>query len=168
MMGDLVQVVGRISNYNEITQINGEIVKKINNPNEELLHELEMINFLKKFGKRDLPSIKDVEEIPILKEEDKEGFLEKSTNSTKYEFKEEEYSSDEFGEFDNFINDLDEDELEEKIVKIIKSHDKGDGVELNTLFEIIGGNLDLIEDILKKMCLNTKIYKISNNIYKLN
>jgi len=86
----------------------------------------------------------------------------------KNEFKEEQYSSEEFGEFDNFINDIDEDELEEKIVKIIKSHDQGDGVELNTIVEIIGGNLDLIEDILKKMCLNTKIYKISNNIYKLN
>ena len=166
--GDLVQVVGRVSIYQDNVQINGEIVKKINNPNEELLHEIEMIKFLKKFGKRDLSSIKDNEEESILKEDNIDGFSEKSSNSPKTEIKEAKYSSDEFGEFNNFINDIDEDELEEKIVKIIKSHDKGDGVELNTLIEIIGGDMDLIEDILKKMCLNTKIYKISNNIYKLN
>ena len=165
--GDLVQVVGRVSTYQDKIQINGEIVKKINNPNEELLHVIEMIDFLKKFGKREFSSIKDIEEESMLKVENIDGFSEKSSVSPKTEFKEEKYT-DEFGEFNNFINDIDEDELEEKIVKIIKSHDKGDGVELNTLTDIIGGDMDLIEDILKKMCLNTKIYKISNNIYKLN
>lgn len=168
MRGDLVQVVGRVSTYNDIVQINGEIVNKIDNPNEEMLHELEMIKFLKKNGKRDLSLIKNVEKESIFIEEIEEESFEKPSNSKKTEFKEEKYNSEEFGEFDDFTDDIDEDELEEKLVKVIKSHDKGDGVELNILIGIIGGNVDLIEDILKKMALNSKIFKISKNIYKLN
>jgi len=168
LKGVLVQVVGRVSTYQDEIQINGEIVKKINNPNEELLHVIEMIDFLKKFGKREFSSIKDIEEESMLKVENIDRFSEKPSTTSKIEFKEEKYNTDEFGEFNNFTNEINEDELEEKIVKIIKSHDKGDGVELNTFFGIIGGDIELIEDILKKMCLNSKIYKISNNIFKLN
>ena len=106
-IGDIVNIVGRVREYETEKYISPEIVKKIENPNWELIHELEIIEFLSRL-KSDTNLQKISTEAQQITSTDSEPM--KIDQNQKSIFK-------------------------DKIVDLINELDKGSGVNINQLKE---------------------------------
>ncbi len=72
-VGDIVHIIGKIRSYNEENYINPEVIRRLKNPNWELLRKLELI---KEFGVPKKTEIKKEEEKQVLVEEVKDSISE--------------------------------------------------------------------------------------------
>ncbi|MFH8086693.1 MAG: OB-fold nucleic acid binding domain-containing protein [Candidatus Aenigmatarchaeota archaeon] len=129
-VGDLVLVVGKIREYNNEIYINGELIRKIDQPNFEVLRKLEILKEL-------LEQKKIIEELKNLKERIEES-----------EFKE--YVKEKYGleeEALEFIMKKPEikEDYKPKIIKIIEELDEGEGVEIGKILEISNLPENIIE-----------------------
>lgn len=161
--GDLVQFVGTVKkNDQKNLTIYSNFINKLDDPNYETLSILEMVKSIRKNGKyiyKEKNNNKiEINQNDINKFIGIEGNIEPNQRP----------SQNTLDNNQKIENILDEDEIGEKIIEIISKNDKGDGVGL----QIILNNLeieqqDLIQDIITRLCLNTKIYSIKEDIYKL-
>ncbi len=133
-VGDIVEVIGKVKEYDNEIYINPEIVRVVNDPNYELLRRLEL-------------TIKDYELKKKLKEEKevwtiKEEKIEKSPR----EEPKEEY----------------EDRMEQLkmiVLNLIEELDTGDGVKYITLLEKTKLSEEELEDVLTELMNEGSIYE---------
>ena len=104
-LGDIVDIIGRVREYETEKYIAPEIVKKIENPNWEFIRELEIIEFLSK--------LKSDTKLPNLPPEPRQTI---STDSESLKIDQNQKSI-----------------FKEKIVDLINELDKGSGVNVNQL-----------------------------------
>lgn len=69
--GDLVEIIGRVQEYEQETYINPEIIRKIINPNWELVRELEIVEYQKNLKSHQINQSVEIKPstIPVKKEE---------------------------------------------------------------------------------------------------
>ncbi|MFX1337594.1 MAG: hypothetical protein ACFFDK_03205 [Promethearchaeota archaeon] len=142
--GDIVDIIGRIGEWNGFPQIYPEIIKKVREPDLILLRNAEIIKEIK-FG--------ELEQIPaIIKEE--------------YEI---DLSSDEIDINELFENEKtsESDEVKERIYSIIKKYTKeGKGIS----FEELKNTLELSEEDFKNYLtdleMESKIYQSEEGVYQ--
>ncbi|MDI6798966.1 MAG: OB-fold nucleic acid binding domain-containing protein, partial [Candidatus Aenigmarchaeota archaeon] len=130
-LGDLVLVIGKLKEYNGEVYVNGEIVKRIEDPNLESLRRLEVLNNITE-------QKKIVEEIKNLKDKMSREELE-------------ECMREKFGIEREVLEVIEENlrvakvDYKPKIIELIDSLDEGSGVEINKIFELS----DLPESVIE-------------------
>lgn len=144
--GDLVLVVGKIKEYNGEIYINAEIVRKIEDPNFESLRKLEILRDLK-LKKKMVEEIKEL--LDKLSEEELKGYVkmkfgldEEALNVVRMNLRVEE-----------------EADFKPKIMEIIKSMDKGEGVEVSKIFEIINLPERIVENAITELLNSGEIFE---------
>lgn len=168
--GDLIHTVGTVKKKNDGGVIfYPDFIAKITDPNIELLHELEMIKFIKNNGKSAFnedvsyqnPMEEDENIENMIQLQEKEEIIDKTPTITN-EF-------DEFEDLDDFgeLDDFDQSELEDAIITTIENNDDGDGVSVGRIVKKLGISEDLVIDLLKKLSLNTKVYTTNSGKYKI-
>ncbi|MCS7106001.1 MAG: OB-fold nucleic acid binding domain-containing protein [Candidatus Aenigmarchaeota archaeon] len=150
-VGDLVLVVGKIKEYNGETYINGEIVRKINQPNLEILRKLEILKEL-------LEQKKIVEELKELKEKMGEE-----------EFKE--YAKKKYGMNEEALSFIVEEsrvkeDYKPKILKIIEELDEGEGIEVGKILEISKLPENIIEREIEELLNSGELFEPRPGILK--
>ncbi|MEM5853457.1 MAG: OB-fold nucleic acid binding domain-containing protein [Candidatus Aenigmatarchaeota archaeon] len=143
--GDLVLVVGKVKEYNGEVYINAEIVRKIEDPNFESLRKLEMLKDLK-------VKKKIVEEI--------KGLLEKLPEENLKEYVKLKFNIDE--EALKVVKEnlkVVEVDFKPKMLEMIKSMDKGDGVEIAKIFEIVDLPERVIENVITELLNSGEIFE---------
>jgi len=107
-VGDIVDIIGRIREYETEKYIAPEIIKKIENPNWELIHELDIIEFLSR-----LKSGTNLQKISA----EVQQIVKMNSESLK-------------------IDQNQKSIFKDKIVELINELDKGSGVNVNQLKEL--------------------------------
>ncbi len=132
-LGDMVLAIGKVKEFNGELYLNGEIVRRIEDPNYESMRRLEILNELVK-------DKKIIEEIKKLK--DKMGEVELKVLAEK------KFGMD--GETLQFVLDSlkvqKEVDYKPKILELIDSLDEGEGVEIGKILELS----DLPEHVIEK------------------
>lgn len=150
--GDIVLVVGKLKEYNGEVYINGEIVRKINDPNVESLRKLEILNQL--VGQK-----KILEEIKGL-----EGKMPKDELKS--------YVKDKFGIEEQDLEVMLEAKIEEevdykpKILQLIESLDEGEGVDIGKIFELSDLAENIIEKAINDLLASGELYEPKPNVFK--
>lgn len=121
-IGDLVIAIGKLKQYLGETYINGEIVKKITDPNYEIYRKLELIKMIRK-DKR------IVEEIKRLRDELSEEEF-RQTVKQRYNLDEESLSA-------IVESEKEEKDIKPMILNLIDQLDEGEGVDAMKLFEML-------------------------------
>jgi RPA family protein len=131
-VGDIVDVVGRIRKYDNEIYVIPEIVKKIDDPNFELLRKLELISQDKRFR-------------AVVKKEDVYPLPEPTQAS------------------DSTVGETVEEDVVEspkqKVIKLIKELDKGDGVNSESLISRSGLDENVVENIINDMMNDGDIFE---------
>ncbi|MEM5802088.1 MAG: OB-fold nucleic acid binding domain-containing protein [Candidatus Aenigmatarchaeota archaeon] len=142
--GDLVLVIGKVKEFNDEIYINAEIVRKLEDPNYELLRKVELLQ-------RIYPKRVMVEEIKKLSEQvSMEELL---------AYAKEKYNLDpEITQFILQTKNLETD-YKPKILEIIKELDKGDGVEIGKLFEVLNLPENVIEKAIDELLTIGELYE---------
>lgn len=150
--GDLLMVVGKLKEYDGEIYVLGEIVKKIEDPNFELLRKLEILKELRKRKKV-------VDEIRILVNQLSEEELKKYA---------EKYGLDE--ESLNVIREnlklTEEIDYKPKILELIESLDKGEGVEVNKIFEVVKLPERIVENAISELLSSCDLFEPKPGILK--
>ncbi|MEM5773317.1 MAG: OB-fold nucleic acid binding domain-containing protein [Candidatus Aenigmatarchaeota archaeon] len=151
--GDLVLTVGKLKEYNGEVYVNAEIARKIEDPNFESLRKLEILKDLIS-KKKMLEEIKNL--ISHLSEEElkkhvkeKYGMDEESLNVVRENLK--------------VVEEID---YKPKILEIIGSIDKGDGVEISKIFEIVDLPERVIENAISELLNSGDIFEPRPGILK--
>jgi hypothetical protein len=142
--GDVIDIVGRIGEWNGMPQIYPEIIKKVREPDLILLRSAEIIKEIK-FG--------ETQHIPVKIKQDSEIDL----------------TSDEID-----INELFEsekgsesDEVKEKIYSIIKKYTKvGNGIKFEELRNRVELSEEEFKSIIRDLEMESKIYQSEEGIYQ--
>jgi RPA family protein len=135
-IGDLILVVGKVKEYNGEIYINGEVIRKLNNPNFENFRKLEILKEL-------LEQKKIVDELNGLKGKMKEQELEEYAKK-KYGIDKETLSF--------IIKELEvKEDYKPKIIKIIEDLDEGNGVEIGKILEISNLPENIIEREIEEL-----------------
>ena len=150
-VSDLVLVIGKLKEYNGEVYINGEIVKKVEDPNFENLRKAEILKDL-------IEQKKIVDELKDLKEKMGEEEF-KEYVKRKYGFDEETIS---------FV--IKESKVEEdykpKIMKIIEGLDKGNGVEVGKILELSNLPENIIERGIEELLESGVLFEPRPGILK--
>lgn len=149
--GDLALVVGKMKEYNGEVYVNGEIVRKVNDPNVESLRKLEILSQL-------------VEQKKIL--EEIKGL---SGKMPKDELKN--YIRNKFGIDEQGLEVMMEAKVEEvdykpKILQLIESLDKGEGVEIGKIFELSDLAENIIEKAINDLLASGELFEPKPNVFK--
>jgi len=138
-IGDIVDIIGHVREYEDEIYINPEIIKKLEDPNWELVRELEIIEFIERINSAN-------------------KFQRKSTEIPKRFDK----------NLSSLPRDKTEKGLiKEKIVQSIKNLDQGQGVNSNQLKEYLNiPELDF-EEAIKELINEGTIYKPGSGRYKI-
>lgn len=143
-LGNLVTVIGRVKEYNGEIYLQAEIVRKVEDPNFEVLRKLEILNNLMEQKKiaEEIKSIADSmseeELVDYVKEKyalDKES-LEVILESKKVEV-----------------------DYKPKVLEVIQSLDEGDGVEISKLFEFLNLPEHIIESTIDELLTEGFLYE---------
>ncbi len=129
VVGDIIELVGRVREWDDERYLTCEIIKIINNPNHWLLHKYEL----------------------LLSDEKVERITEKVKTGDAREV-----------EGKKSV----EEELENKIIKIIKNSDVGRGVSMKLLTEETGKDEKNIRPVLKNLLNDGIIYEPTKHNYK--
>jgi len=131
-VGDIVDVVGRIRKYDNEIYVIPEIVKRIEDPNFELLRKLELMSQDKRFG-------------AVVKKEDVYPLPEpqQASNSTGGETVEEDVVES----------------PKQKVIKLIRELDKGDGANSESLISKSGLDKNVVENIINDMMNDGDIFE---------
>ncbi len=142
-VGDLVLVIGKVKEYNSEIYINGEIVRKLDNPNFENLRKLEILQKLVK-----LKAI--AEEIKNLSNELSEEELKS-------------YAKEKNIDDESLQVILDSKKIEidykPKILGLIESLDDGDGVEIGKIMELSQLPENVIESAINELLNSGTLYE---------
>ena len=169
--GSLVDIVGNTRSYKDKINLNIKFIRKIENPNDEIYHSLEVLKRRKleptfeiekitptSFKDFDFESKNDDENEnlaeTILKEIETNENNERRNNSEKSK-EQSKTNSDLF----KGIDQMDE------IVVYIQENDKGDGVSIEDVAKIFSINMDEMKKIIDQLCQDVKIYKVHPGFY---
>jgi RPA family protein len=136
--GNLVLIVGKLKEYNGETYVNAEIMRKLEDPNQEILRKLEILKELKE-KKTMIEDVKRV--IEEMSEEELREYVRK-----KYGLDEE--SLRVVRENLKVVEKID---YRPKILEIIESMDKGEGVEIGKIFEVVDLPEKLVENAIDEL-----------------
>ncbi|MHA1310491.1 MAG: OB-fold nucleic acid binding domain-containing protein [Candidatus Helarchaeota archaeon] len=129
-IGDIVDTVSILRKYQDEIYLSPEFITKIEDPNWELLRELEIIQLKKIY--------------PLMSEEQNHKIEKKSVKSNK-----EKIINDEIGDANNL--------LENKILNIIKSSEDSEGISRDELYKILSNSKFDIDESLKELINKGKI-----------
>lgn len=167
--GDIIHTVGNVKKKADGGILfYPDFISKVEDPNYELLHELEMIDYIIQNSKEQVvldqtekqvsENTDDIDNMILLQEDDEATATSDS-------------ASDDFDDFDDFeadpLDDFDQSELEDAILLTIEKNDRGDGLSTKQIVQKVGITEDLVIDLLKKLSLNTKVYTTSSGNYKI-
>jgi len=144
-IGDIVDVIGKVKEYNGEIYLITEVVNKITDPNWEILRELELRRQEKEWKEKRNKVLEyekqtsDLDELKkILKErenisgEEVEAILESK-------------------EMQENVEEEPSKEAKDKIIKLIEELDKGDGCEYSALIEESGLQEDVVDSIINEL-----------------
>ncbi len=145
-IGDMVIVIGKIKEWGGDLYINIEVARKVEDPNYEIYRKLELI-------KEILPYKRMVLELKNMRERmSEEEFLREAKRK--------------FGLDEDVIGILLESEREEEkdykaeVLRVIKELDRGEGVDVISLFEVMKLPAQTIDSILTELVLDGKIEEV--------
>ena len=151
-LGDFVLIVGKLKEFNEETYVNAEVVRKIKDPNYESLRKLEILEKL-------IQQRKIVEEIKNFADQASEEEL-KNYVKQKFDFDEESLQMIlQFKQIEEF-------DYKPKIIELIESLDKGNGVEISKLFELCDLSEDIVENTINELLSSGMLYEPKAGILK--
>ena len=144
-IGDMAIVIGKIREWNEELYINIEVARRVEDPNYEIYRKLELI-------KEILPYKRMVLELKNMREKmSEEEFIREAKKR--------------FGLEEFVIEILLRSEVEEKdykaeVLKVLRELDRGEGVDVISLFEIIKIPAQTLDSILTELISEGKIEEI--------
>ncbi len=143
-IGELVFVVGKIKNYNNENYIIPDFIRRLNNPNYEIMFKLEFLNKI-------IEKKKISDELRKLKDQMSEEEL------INYAF--EKYNIEK--EVINVIIQSKEDEIDYKpvILEIMSKIDVGNGVEINKLLEASKLDKNIAEETINNLINLGEVYE---------
>ena len=144
--GDLVLLIGKLKEYNGEIYVAAEVVRKLEDFNHEILRKIEILKDLKE-KKRVAEEIKNL--IDQMSEEELKEYVEKK------------YGLDE--ECLNIVRANlkvgKEIDYKPKILEIIASMDKGDGVEISKIFEVVDLPERIIENVVNELLASGELFE---------
>lgn len=166
--GSIVDIVGNTRSYQDKINLNIKFIRKIENPNDEIYHNLEVLK------KRKLEPTFEIEKITptSFKDFDFESKIE-DTNENLEESIINEIENDERGNISETLKEKSKpnsdlfkglDQMDE-IVVYIQENDKGDGVSIEDVAKIFSINVDEVKKIIDQLCQDVKIYKVHPGFY---
>jgi RPA family protein len=144
--GDLILVIGKLKEYNGETYVAAEVVRRLEDLNQENLRRLEILKELKEKKKM-------VEEIRNLVNQMSEEELKEHVNK-KYGLDEESLNIVRAN-----LKVVKEIDYKPKIIEIIESMDKGDGVEMSKIFEIVDLPEGVIENAINELLGSGELFE---------
>lgn len=146
--GNLLLVIGKVKEYNDEIYVNAEVMKNLVDPNHENLRKLEILKELKEKKKM-------VEKI--------RGLIEDMSDDELKEYAKREYGLDEESlrivrENLRAVVMID---YKPKILEIIESMDKGEGVEIGKIFEVVDLPERLVENAINELLGSGQLYEPS-------
>ena len=146
-IGDRVIVIGKLREWNDEVYVNVEIMKKIDDPNYETYRKLEILREL-------IPYKKMITELKSMREKmSEEEFISEAKRK--------------FGIDEETISFILEKKVEEKkdykseVIKLLRELDRGEGVEVFKIFEVIALPPQEVDSILTELLNEGKIIEIS-------
>jgi len=143
-VGDLVLVIGKVKRYLDEIYINGEIIRRITDPNYETYRKLELIKQIKE-------AKKIVEELKRLRNETSEEEFEQIAK--------ERYNLDKESLEAILEAEKEERDLKPMVLKLIEELDEGEGVEAMKLFDVLNASEVSIESAITNLLNEGYIYE---------
>lgn len=150
---NFVVAIGKLKQYNDEIYVNAEIVKKVDDPNYENLRKLEILKNVNR-QKKMVEDIKNI--IDKMSEEELIDYVKK-----KYDIDIEQLQTVR----DNLKIESEID-FKPKIMKLIESMDKGDGVEISKIIEIADLPENVIESAINELLGSGMLYEPKPGILK--
>jgi RPA family protein len=170
--GVLVDVCGIVRNYQNNTTLTLEFIRKIENPNFEIYHLMEVLK-MRKFEKKyeiikQNPDLIDDFNFDTMTNDLRMDSVKKDSNRNSNENSELEIISNEIN--DNGEKNVDDDsfqklDLNDKIVQYIQSNDEGDGVSIQKIGESLSVKPEKLKKMLEQLSQDVKIYKVQPGFY---
>lgn len=145
-VGDLATIIGKVKEYNGEVYINGEIVRKVDDVNTENLQKLEVLDEL-------IEKKKVVDEIKNLLDEMSEEEL-KKTVKNKFGIDEEPLQV-----IRDNLKVVKEIDYKPKILEVIKSLDRGEGVEIGKILQLSDLPENVIENAINELLSNGSLFE---------
>lgn len=144
--GNLLLVVGKVKEYNDEIYVNAEIMRNLIDSNHENLRKLEILKDLKK-NKEMVEKIR--------------GLVEEMSDDELKEYVKKEYGMDEeslriIRENLKVVTEID---YKPNILEIIESMDKGEGVEIGKIFEIVDLPERIVENAINDLLGSGQLYE---------
>ncbi|MEM5836496.1 MAG: OB-fold nucleic acid binding domain-containing protein [Candidatus Aenigmatarchaeota archaeon] len=150
--GDLVIVIGKVKEYDGEIYVLGEILRKLEDPNFEVLRKLEILKEMK-------IKMVMIEEIKNLLNELSEEELKK--HAEKYGLEEESL---------NFLKEnlriSEKIDYKPRILELISSLDKGEGVEVSKIFEVVKLPERIVENAIDELLSSGDLFEPKPGILK--
>ncbi len=169
--GSLVDIVGNTRSYKDKINLNIKFIRKIENPNDEIYHSLEVLRRRKleptfeiekitptSFKDFDFESKNDDENENLAENILKE--IENNENSERRNISEN--SKEQRKTNSDLFKGIDQ---MDEIVVYIQENDKGDGVSIEDVAKIFSINMDEMKKIIDQLCQDVKIYKVHPGFY---
>ena len=169
--GSLVDIVGNTRSYKDKINLNIKFIRKIENPNDEIYHSLEVLRRRKleptfEIEKITPTSFKDFD-FESKNDDENENFAETILKEIENNENNERRNNSENSKEQRKTNsDLFKgiDQMDE-IVVYIQENDKGDGVSIEDVAKIFSINMDEMKKIIDQLCQDVKIYKVHPGFY---
>jgi RPA family protein len=145
-VGDLATIIGKVKEYNGEVYINGEIVRKVDDVNTENLQKLEVLDEL-------IEKKKVVDQIKNLLDEMSEEEL-KKTVKNKFGIDEEPLQV-----IRDNLKVVKEIDYKPKILEVIKSLDRGEGVEIGKILQLSDLPENVIENAINELLSNGSLFE---------
>jgi hypothetical protein len=150
--GDLVLAIGKLKEYNNEVYVNGEVVRKVE-PNYESLRKIEILNELVE-QKKNVGEIKSM--IEQMSEEELKEYV-------KNKFGMDEESLQVVRENLRVVKEID---YKPKILELINSLDKGNGVEIGKILELSELPENVIENAINELLGSAVLYEPRPGVLK--
>lgn len=142
--GDVVSIVGKMKNYNDENYIAPDFVRRLDDPNHELLFKLELLENL--FEKK-----KVVDDLKNLKEQMSEEEIE--------QYAAEKYSLDKDTLGMILQGEVDKIDYKPVILDLIADLDKGEGVEIAKILEASNLDESMVEGAINELLETGDVYE---------
>ncbi|MBS3055742.1 MAG: hypothetical protein J4452_04625 [Candidatus Aenigmarchaeota archaeon] len=153
-IGELVLAIGKVREYNGEIYVGIESIRKIENPNEETLRKLELLNEL-------IEKKKTVDEIRTMFEKmSREELL----NAVQDKFR---YDEETLNVILDNLNVEKQVDYKPQILEVINSLDEGEGVEVRKLFQLTSLSENVLEGVLDELLSAGIIYEPSPGVIRI-
>jgi len=144
-IGDMAIVIGKIREWNEELYVNIEVARKVEDPNYEIYRKLELI-------KEILPYKRMVLELKNMREKmSEEEFVKEARRR---------FGLEEFVLEALLKTEEEEKDYKAEVLKVLRELDRGEGVDVISLFEIIKIPAQTLDSILTELISEGKIEEI--------